>query len=224
MSLRGFVKVLLVGVIVAGTAQSMQQLVVKRPVLHDNHKNYFLVGDTVEAEKFLDAAPENLEARDDQGWTPLMVAAFHGHKNLVGCLAARGAHVNACSADGCTVLMHMAVGRNTSISVMRLLVDKGAWVNIINPITKNFIYQTVEQRFEREGSCAREGGSGIGFLSRVHDDQQKQDEHNFFLVYSALSKKNRLCLDVARIIKSFMLAGVIAELEQKSRSSCCVCM
>jgi methionyl-tRNA formyltransferase len=66
--------------------------------------------------------------RSPEGWTPLIVASFHGHRSLAEALIGRGADVNAVNAKGTSVLMYAksAALRSGNFAVMDLLIASGA--------------------------------------------------------------------------------------------------
>lgn len=66
--------------------------------------------------------------RSSEGWTPLIVASFHGHANLARALIGRGADVNAVNGKGTSVLMYAksAALRDGNYVVMDLLLEAGA--------------------------------------------------------------------------------------------------
>ncbi len=65
------------------------------------------------------------------GYTALTAAAINGHRAVVEWLVAKGADVNAASADGMTALMCAAFDGNPD--VIRVLAEKGADVNAKTP-------------------------------------------------------------------------------------------
>jgi Ankyrin repeats (many copies) len=71
--------------------------------------------------------PGSVEARDMQGWTPLMIASSCGHAGIVNALLAAGADVNAATNNGWTALLDACYhGRLESA---RLLVAAKTLVN-----------------------------------------------------------------------------------------------
>ena len=60
----------------------------------------------IEAVKQHLAAGADVNAKDDDGWTPLHQATDEGHKEIVELLIAKGADVNATDEDGETPLDH----------------------------------------------------------------------------------------------------------------------
>ena len=77
--------------------------------------------------KQLPAAGAPVDAREQNGTTPLMAAALEGHRQVVELLLASGAAVNARTADGQTPLMYAAI--NGSPDIVNLLLARGADIN-----------------------------------------------------------------------------------------------
>ena len=77
--------------------------------------------------KTLLAAGADVNAPDDTGMTPLMVAAAQGDGAIARLLIAGGANVSAAAADGTTALMHAASANRGDL--VRLLISSGADVN-----------------------------------------------------------------------------------------------
>ncbi len=94
---------------------------VPKRTIHDATED----GDLAEVQAMLDAGVK-VDVKDD-GWTPLMVAAFHGHKDIAELLIANGANVNAKDAAGRTPLYIAAM--ESHMETVELLVAKGADVN-----------------------------------------------------------------------------------------------
>lgn len=84
-----------------------------------------------EGEEFLNAARDasQADACSGDGFTPLMLAAFFGHAEIVGDLLAHGADVRAVSRNPMRLqaLHSAAAGRH--LPVVRALVERGADVN-----------------------------------------------------------------------------------------------
>jgi hypothetical protein len=70
------------------------------------------------------AAGQSLEARDENGHTPLIAAARAGDVETVRALLSAGAKLNAVANDGQTALAHAA--RRGNREVVQLLCDRGA--------------------------------------------------------------------------------------------------
>lgn len=82
----------------------------------------------VQALTTLPAVPELLEARDENGNTPLILAAATGQDDLVSVLLAQGANPNAQNHEGETAAIHAVAGRHSDI--VRLLRACGADMNL----------------------------------------------------------------------------------------------
>src|SRR5919206_524002 len=66
----------------------------------------------------------DVNARADDGWTPLLWASWFGHADVVKLLLAHGADVNARDKDTDTALMKAATQGHAD--VVQMLLDKGA--------------------------------------------------------------------------------------------------
>jgi len=91
----------------------------KHGTIHSAARN----GDIEEVKEFL-AAGTDVNAKDKDGWTALLMAASRGKKEIVKLLLAKGAKVNAKSNNGTTPL-HMS----SKAEVAELLIANGADVN-----------------------------------------------------------------------------------------------
>jgi len=84
-------------------------------------------GDSVAVKSILDRQPDDLNARDSLGMTPLNQAAFKGHIYLVRMLLDRGADFRIGDKDSSLPIHNAAVaGQTGSIA---LLIDKGSDIN-----------------------------------------------------------------------------------------------
>ena len=81
-------------------------------------------GNLEKVKVLLKANPSLVFSKDNDNWTPLHCAAFHGHKDIVELLLANGADVNAKSNEGFTPLMWAA--RKGQLEIVKLLLQKGA--------------------------------------------------------------------------------------------------
>ena len=88
--------------------------------IHVVARNGYLAG----VQAYLDAGVD-INARDENGSTPLHWAALEGHKDIVELLINRGAEVNATSEIGGWTPLHMAASKN-HIQVVSFLIKKGA--------------------------------------------------------------------------------------------------
>ena len=82
----------------------------------------------IEAVKQHLAAGTDVNAKDEDGLTPLHEAAGGGQKEITELLIAKGADVNANTPDGLTVFFAAILGANKEI--IEMLIAKGADVNV----------------------------------------------------------------------------------------------
>ena len=87
------------------------------------------MGDRAVVDRELSANPGLLASYSSDGWTPLHLAAFFGHKDVAEMLVDRGADVQARSANTmCNFPLHAAVaGRHTEVAA--ILLSHGAEVD-----------------------------------------------------------------------------------------------
>jgi ankyrin repeat protein len=81
-------------------------------------------GDVGEVERLLGQDPGLLDARTDEGYTPLMAASHFGHVSVARWLLSKGAGINGRGSNGCTALWIACCRGQTP--VVRLLVERGA--------------------------------------------------------------------------------------------------
>ena len=108
-----------------GTTQSPEPPTAKAPAIsiHDAAKD-----GNIEAVKQHLAAGTEVNAKDEDGWTPLHLAAMAGHKETAELLIAKGADVNAKESGLGTAPLHRAAFRGHE-AIVELLIAEGADVN-----------------------------------------------------------------------------------------------
>jgi hypothetical protein len=84
-------------------------------------------GDLDKIKSLLKDNPDLVASRDDSQDTPLLIAVFNNHKEVVGLLLANRADVNAKDKDGFSPLMIAAV--TSEAEILQLLIDNKADVN-----------------------------------------------------------------------------------------------
>jgi len=85
-------------------------------------------GDISAVTRLLDSAPELVNARGEDGWSPLYLASGRGHRDVAELLIARGASVNAGNNVAQATPLHAAAMLG-HVDVAKLLCAKGADVN-----------------------------------------------------------------------------------------------
>jgi len=87
------------------------------------------IGDLERVRALLEQFPESIDAYSADGFYPLGLAAFFGHKEVVEYLLDAGANVNQQAANAFQVApLHAAVS-NGNINIVRMLLERGADVN-----------------------------------------------------------------------------------------------
>ena len=69
--------------------------------------------------------PDEVNAADENGWTPLHYAAFPGHSQICGKLLAAGARLDAVTSDGATPLMLAQQEHPANTALLDLLAGRG---------------------------------------------------------------------------------------------------
>ncbi|XP_067664250.1 putative ankyrin repeat protein RF_0381 [Haliotis asinina] len=77
----------------------------------------------------------NINASDDEGMTPLLLAAFEGNGDVFALLVRKGADLTSVDADGDNILLNACVGGN--VDIVKYLITLKDIVNDINKRGKN---------------------------------------------------------------------------------------
>ena len=138
-----------------------------------------LTGSTEPTKILLDAGAD-IHARGDHGFTAFLYAAFSGHYECARILLERGADINEQDEDGYTGLMllakytkdsHLGLKENIKqkmfssltgvdrIQTARLLLDKGADVNIKNKAGKTALMLAEEAGNNQVGELLKQAGA-----------------------------------------------------------------
>ncbi|ETN67520.1 26S proteasome non-ATPase regulatory subunit 10 [Anopheles darlingi] len=92
-------------------------------------------------ELLLSRHPEQLEAQDDMGYTPLVLAALCGHRTVVDLLVAAGANLNHCTKRGHSALQYCCSRGHLGIATY--LLEAGAEVNIADRLRETPLHRAV---------------------------------------------------------------------------------
>lgn len=94
--------------------------------------NLCQLGDINEIGKYVQYL-NDINAKNEKGWTPLMVAVYHNHLNVVEYLVAHGADVNACNYKGTPVAMYtrnLFSKKSDDLAILKFLYENGANLSI----------------------------------------------------------------------------------------------
>jgi ankyrin repeat protein len=108
------------------SAKRMLMLPNRRKQLDNAFLEAARVGDNADIERLLKKGA-NIEAKDEDGWTPLIYAARNGHTPTCALLLEKGADIKAKNDYGWTALMCAAANGYTPTCA--LLLEKGADLN-----------------------------------------------------------------------------------------------
>lgn len=93
---------------------------------------------------------EDINLRNKQGWSALIIAAYHGHQDIVETLLQRGANVNSTNYKGTTALMYALSHYENSHSdaVFQYLIKMGADVDMTDMHGKTIKDYIIEKGFK----------------------------------------------------------------------------
>ncbi|WP_319782078.1 formyltransferase family protein [Oceanisphaera sp. IT1-181] len=96
----------------------------------DNFNNELDLMPTISVKDFRESVHRFLGINDknEKGWSPIIVAAYHGRKDIIEFLLERGANINDRNYRGTTVLMYAKdyALRSKDYNIISFLLDKGA--------------------------------------------------------------------------------------------------
>ena len=114
----------------------------------------------IEAVKQHMAAGTDVDAKNVDGWTPMLFAAARGHKELAELLIANGADVNVKSKNGGTPL-HRAASKGQK-EIVELLIAKGADVNAKNDRGDTPLDSAIKYKRTETAALLRKHGGKTG--------------------------------------------------------------
>ena len=112
------------------------------------------------------AAGTDVNAKDENSWTPLHSAAFKGHKEIAELLIAKSASVNAKNGFGLTPLHSAAASGRKEI--VELLIAKGADVNAKDEDGETPLDATSVFNEKETADLLREHGGKSGAVDSIH--------------------------------------------------------
>jgi ankyrin repeat protein len=136
-------------------------------------------GDLVKIKEFLEKNPELLNAKDVQGSTPLLNAAYNGQKEVVEFLIEKGADLNSLNTYKYTPLHYAILRRH--VEVAEVLIKAGADPNIQNVWGFTPLHTCAGRNFVREAEL----------LVRNKAEVDKKNELGETPLFSAVILKRR---------------------------------
>ncbi len=137
-------------------------------------------GNVIAIEKFNKENPGKLSSSNEQGYTPLMLAAYHGRLEMVTYLAKNGADLNGKSNYG-TPIMAAAIKGNKEI--VGLLLDNGADPNIADTKGNTALLYASAFNLNEIAELLLKGGA---------NSKLKDDRGNMALDYAILKENETL--------------------------------
>lgn len=137
-------------------------------------------GDVVAIEKFNKQNPGKLSSTNKQGYTPLMLAAYHGRLEMATYLVKKGANLNGKSDYG-TPIMAAAIKGNKEI--VGLLLDNGADPNITDTKGNTALLYASVFNLNEIAELLLKGGA---------NSELKDDRGNMALDYAILKENETL--------------------------------
>jgi ankyrin repeat protein len=122
-------------------------------------------GDLAKVKELLEKKPELVNTKDSQGNTPLLLAAYRGHSEIVGFLIAKGADLNSLNTYKYTPLHYSILRRH--IEVAEMLIKAGADLNIPNVWGYTPLHTCAGRNFLKEAEFLIKNKGGVNTRNEV---------------------------------------------------------
>ena len=127
----------------------------------------------------------DVNARDNEEWTPLFWAAFSRRTDTVRALLEKGADVNAKNKYDDTALIHAAYGGDTN--TVRVLLERGADVNVKDDMGRSALIEAAGEGHMDTVRALLEKGADVNTQDRDGDTPlSKAEKHNYSDVIALL--------------------------------------
>ena len=94
----------------------------------------------------------NIEVKNNNGWTGLIIACFNSHVELAVYLISKGANVNAVNNKGTSVFMYAktpVIQNFKGINILEILLDNGAKINHLDKFNKSVLDYVYDLKDEK---------------------------------------------------------------------------
>ena len=122
-------------------------------------------GDLAKVKELLEKNPELVNTKDSQGNTPLLLAAYRGHSEVVGFLIAKGADLNSLNTYKYTPLHYSILRRH--IEVAEMLIKAGADLNIPNVWGYTPLHTCAGRNFLKEAEFLIKNKAGVNTKNEI---------------------------------------------------------
>jgi ankyrin repeat protein len=118
-----------------------------------------VVGDLDKLKENLADYPEELNAYSRDGYTPLQLASFFGHEEMVNYLLSEGGDIHAVSQNAMRIQPIHAAAANGNLVILKVLLEKGADVNAKQADDYTPLAQAIQSQNEAMITLLRQYGA-----------------------------------------------------------------